>query len=81
MSRMIPTQQRSRATQRKIAEAAHVVIEREGRDRFTMKQVIEEAGMSDGIIYRYWADRGDLIADLYPTAIEGLGPMRKFDDA
>lgn len=80
MPRNIPTQKRSNAMRRKIAEAAHKVIKREGRDRFTMQQVTHEANVSAGILYRYWANRADLIEDIYPNAIEGLGSMREFLD-
>lgn len=72
MTRETPRQTRATFTRDALLDAARDVIRREGRDRFTMSQIIERAGWSTGILYRYFSDRADVIAAAFPNVIEGL---------
>lgn len=71
-----PQQPRAKRQLKNIADAAIRVIEKEGRDYFTTGQVASAAGVSIGLIYRYFADRGALLRWLYPDAVQGLGEPR-----
>lgn len=75
ITRKQPIQKRSEVTIEKLRSAARTVIAREGRDRFTTSQIVAEAGVSVGILYRYWANRIDVLDDLYPNRTEGLGEL------
>jgi Bacterial regulatory proteins, tetR family. len=45
-----------------------------GRDRFTTDMIAKRAECSIGTIYRYFADRVDILDELYPNRVEGLDP-------
>lgn len=73
MSRIIPKQKRGVATKAAIMRAAHEVIRQKGRDYFTTGDVAKAAGVSVGSYYRHWANRAELLVELYPNMIDGLG--------
>jgi len=70
-------QRRSAVTLAKIEKAAIDMIAMHGRDGFTTNHIASEAGMSIGLIYRYFDDRRAILNWLYPENIEGLGPLRE----
>ena len=78
--RAVPQQTRSLERKRQIVEAAFAVIKREGRDQFTTEQIAVEAGVSIGTIYRYFNDRVDVLDELFPYRVPGLGPGAKVDE-
>lgn len=67
-----PTQARGKAKVADIREAARVVLERVGRDLFTLEAVRQEAGVSIGTVYRYWADRMELLDEIQPVRRHGV---------
>ena len=72
-----PKQRRAALTLARIEKAAIAMIAKHGRDGFTTNHIAAEAGMSIGLIYRYFDDRKAILSWLYPEHIEGLGPLRE----
>lgn len=72
-----PLQRRAAVTLARIEKAAIAMIAKHGRDGFTTNQIAAEAGMSIGLIYRYFDDRKAILSWLYPEHVEGLGPLRE----
>lgn len=71
-----PLQLRSARRVATIEAAAIAMIAKHGRDGFTTAQIAEHAGMSVGIVYRYFTDRVAILRWLYPELEEGLGALR-----
>lgn len=65
-ARTRPHQDRAIITLRRILVTADTIVSREGPDRFTMKALGEEAGVSIGTVYRYFADRSAVLDALDP---------------
>jgi len=70
---------------RQLLDAAARLMEREGSEAVSMQALAGEAGVSVGLIYRYFGSKDDVLlavitdvldafADAVPTAIEGAGP-------
>ena len=74
MARIKPIQKRSEERRATIVAAAKDVIDEVGRDRFTTDMIAKRAECSIGTIYRYFADRVDILDELYPNRVEGLDP-------
>ena len=72
-----PMQRRAAVTLARIEKAAIAMIAEHGRDGFTTNQIAKEAGMSIGLIYRYFDDKKAILTWLYPEHVEGLGPLRE----
>ena len=72
-----PLQRRAAVTLARIEKAAIAMIAKHGRDGFTTNHIAAEAGMSIGLIYRYFDDRKAILSWLYPEHVEGLGPLRE----
>lgn len=69
-----PIQLRSVATRQAVLDAARTVVLERGRDRLTTATVAERAGVSIGTFYRYFADKADLVEQLfqcYPDIEQG----------
>jgi AcrR family transcriptional regulator len=77
MSRTTPVQKRSIETRNAILAAAQLEILTQGRDHFTTDGIAKRAGVSIGTVYNYFADRVDILDELYPQRTEGLGPMNQ----
>jgi AcrR family transcriptional regulator len=56
-----PQQERSRQTVERIVDAAARVLERDGDRAASTNRIAEEAGVSPGSLYQYFADRDDLL--------------------
>lgn len=79
MTRATPVQARATNRRLNLLTAAVRVIDRQGPDGpvlFTTDQVAREAGCSIGTFYRYFVDRADLLAALYPDRQFILGQPR-----
>ncbi|TWJ24099.1 TetR/AcrR family transcriptional regulator [Micromonospora endolithica] len=61
------------ARRRQIVDAARRCFLREGFHRATMQDVIAEAGLSVGAVYRYFPSKADLITAIAEDAIGGAG--------
>ena len=58
-----PGRPRRAATEQAIAEAARVVLAREGVARMSMEQVAQEAGVAKTTVYRRWPSKVELAVD------------------
>jgi AcrR family transcriptional regulator len=56
-----PVQRRSRAAVKSILQATHYLLNTEPYDQISMQAVSRRSGVSVGSIYRYYADKADLI--------------------
>ncbi|MEV1143119.1 TetR/AcrR family transcriptional regulator [Micromonospora sp. NPDC049799] len=63
------------ARRRQIVEAARRCFLRDGFHRTTMQDVIAEAGLSVGAVYRYFPSKADLIKAIAEDAIGGAGAV------
>ncbi|MEU5946984.1 TetR/AcrR family transcriptional regulator [Micromonospora sp. NPDC047465] len=61
------------ARRRQIVDAARRCFLREGFHRTTMQDVIAEAGLSVGAVYRYFPSKADLINAIAEEAVGGAG--------
>jgi AcrR family transcriptional regulator len=57
------------ARRQQILEAARVCFQRNGFHNTSMQDVIDEAGLSVGAVYRYFASKNDLITTIAETVI------------
>src|SRR6478735_280577 len=73
--RTIPTQKRARDKVEQVLAAARTVLERDGRDVFTLEAVRQEAGTSIGTVYRYWKDRMELLDEIQPVRRRGVNEV------
>lgn len=73
MSRVEPKQRRAKLRHELIIVATRMAVRQYGRDNFTTSQVAKLAGVSVGLIYRYFDNRADLLRAAYPNLTEGLG--------
>lgn len=64
-----PVQARANATIDKIVAAAREEIRLVGRDRYSTGDVAKRAGVSVGVIYRYFPDKFALFEHIYPSTI------------
>jgi AcrR family transcriptional regulator len=71
---LTPRQERAVRTVRSMLTAADQMIARDGFDRFTTADVAQAAGVSIGIVYRYFTDRVAILDALYPDRYELLRP-------
>jgi AcrR family transcriptional regulator len=79
---LTPRQDRAVRTVRSMLIAADQMIARDGFDRFTTADVARAAGVSIGIVYRYFTDRVAILNVLYPDRYELLRPgaLKAHDD-
>jgi AcrR family transcriptional regulator len=71
---LTPRQARSVRTVRSMLIVTDQMIDRDGFDRFTTADVAAAAGVSIGIVYRYFADRVAILDALYPDRYALLRP-------
>jgi AcrR family transcriptional regulator len=71
---LTPHQERAVRTVRGMLIAADEMIARDGFDRFTTADVAQAAGVSIGIVYRYFTDRVAILDALYPDRYALLRP-------
>jgi AcrR family transcriptional regulator len=65
---------RRKHTEARILEAARdVLLERSSVDALPLREVARRAGFAPGALYRYFADRGELIRAMYVGALQVLG--------
>jgi AcrR family transcriptional regulator len=65
-------QERARATQAFVLEAAAQVLQREGYARATTNRIAEIAGVSVGTIYQYFGDKDEIFDALIRREVDGL---------
>lgn len=69
-------------TQRRVFEAARVVLRREGMGGTTMDAIAAEAAVARSTLYRNWASRDELLAAAFddlveaPASPDGAAPVR-----
>ncbi|SCG75484.1 transcriptional regulator, TetR family [Micromonospora echinaurantiaca] len=63
------------ARRRQIVDAARRCFLREGFHRTSMQDVIAEAGLSVGAVYRYFPSKNDLINAIAEEAVSGAGEV------
>src|SRR4029079_2513209 len=61
------------ARRQQILDAAQRRVARDGFHATSMQQVIAEAGLSVGAVYRYFPSKSDLIVAIAQSAAEGSG--------
>lgn len=61
LARREPTQERSRRTVRQILEAAEQLVAEQGIDAVTTRAIAERAGVAVPSLYRFFADRDDIL--------------------
>lgn len=64
-----PVQRRSKDVVARILEATEALLNTEPLSELTMAQVASQAGVSVGSIYRYYADKGDLLRAVQDDAL------------
>ena len=62
--------QRLEVRRRQILDAATVVFAEQGSERATIREVARQAGVADGTIYNYFADKSDLLLGLVERVCE-----------
>jgi AcrR family transcriptional regulator len=68
----VPVQKRSRAAVKSIVDATRALLNEDPFEELTMLGVARRAGVSIGSIYRYFADKDDLIRAVQDRALEEL---------
>ena len=66
-------QQKSNATKAKIFDAARQILKRDGYERLSIKNICEEAGVSNGSFYHHFNTKDDLLS-YYIEALPVLNP-------
>ncbi|WP_196255775.1 TetR/AcrR family transcriptional regulator [Micromonospora sp. WMMD558] len=69
------SEQHLAARRRQIVDAARRCFVRDGFHRTTMQDVIAEAGLSVGAVYRYFPSKADLINAIAEEAVGGVGEI------
>jgi AcrR family transcriptional regulator len=67
-----PVQKRSRAVVKRIVEATRELLNEGPLEELTMQGAAQRAGVSVGTLYRYFADKGDLVRVVQDWALEEL---------
>ena len=65
-----------RARQPLIQAALRILVE-EGLDALSMRKLANEAGCTEGAIYRHWVGKEELIKDLFRRELEGITNVLK----
>ena len=71
-SRRAPAQERSRRTVQQILEAAEELVAEEGLDGATTRAIAERAGVAVPSLYRFFADRDDILDALVERMLVDL---------
>lgn len=74
--RHTPLQARAKETRERILAAARIELSRVGRDRLTTGDVAKRAGVSIGIVYRYFPDRVGILDEIEPLGATGVSNVR-----
>ena len=61
-----PQQERARTTVAQLEEAAKIVLETIGRDKFSTADIAAQSGRSIGTVYRYWPNRHAVLEHIWP---------------
>ena len=64
LTRLVPTQQRSRERFEKILECAAALMAEKGSEAFRMSDVVERSGVPFGSLYQYFPDKTAIIGTL-----------------
>jgi AcrR family transcriptional regulator len=64
LSRLVPTQQRSRERFERILQCATEVMAEKGSDAFRMSDIVERTGVGFGSLYQYFPDKTAIIGTL-----------------
>lgn len=62
-------EQQKAETRQKLLDAARFIMQVQGRDRFNLNAVTSIAGVSPGLIYKYWPTKEDLVAEVLPPSL------------
>ena len=71
-TRRTPTQERSRRTVQRILDAAEAIVGESGADAATTRAIAERAGVSAPSLYRFFADRDEILDRLLSTMLADL---------
>lgn len=71
-TRRVPTQERSRRSVRRILEAAEELVAEAGVDAATTRAIAERAGVAVPSLYRFFADRDEILDALLEQMLEEL---------
>jgi AcrR family transcriptional regulator len=71
-SRRVPVQERSRRTVRQILDAAEQIVGESGVDAATTRAIAERAGVAAPSLYRFFADRDEILDALLEAMLEDL---------
>jgi len=61
----LQNQQVRAATRQRLLAAAYTVFARTGFDRATVREIAEEAGVAQGLLYSYFRTKDDLLRDVF----------------
>src|SRR3974390_141062 len=71
-TRRLPVQERSRQTVRQILDAAEEIVGEHGVDAATTRAICERAGVAAPSLYRFFADRDQVLDALLESMLEDL---------
>jgi AcrR family transcriptional regulator len=71
-TRRTPTQARSRRTVQRILDAAEAIVGESGADAATTRAIAARAGVSAPSLYRFFADRDEILDRLLSTGLAAL---------
>jgi len=71
-SRRTPTQERSRRTVQRILDAAEALVGESGIDAATTRAIAERAGVAAPSLYRFFADRDEVLDAVLERALQDL---------
>jgi len=80
-ARREPTQQRSRRTVRQILDAAEQIVGAQGVDAATTRAIAERAGVAIPSLYRFFADRDEILDALLQHMMAGLDQQTQAAEA
>ncbi|MFN8173771.1 MAG: TetR/AcrR family transcriptional regulator [Solirubrobacteraceae bacterium] len=80
-ARRVPAQARSRRTVRRILEAAERLVAEEGVDAATTRAIAERAGVAAPSLYRFFADRDEVLDALLEQMVDDLDEHARAGEA
>lgn len=80
-ARRVPAQARSRRTVRQILEAAEEIVAEQGVDAATTRAIAERAGVSAPSLYRFFADRDEVLDALLERMVDELDDHARAGEA
>ncbi|MDO9455056.1 TetR/AcrR family transcriptional regulator [Nocardioides sp.] len=70
--RALPTQERAAQTRRLLLDTALGLLDKRGYDRLTTTAVVEQAHVSTGTFYRYFASKAEILTVLRDEAVRAI---------